>query len=86
MISSVKEGFVQRYKAAFSSGWESNYAVLYSNSTLSFFKNKVNITTIADIKFKCQLVLRAETEKGWNASLSLTVSIRFFISVKLRLE
>jgi len=44
MSSLIKEGFIQRYKAGFliSNKWKSNYAVLYSDSTLAFFNNRVN--------------------------------------------
>jgi hypothetical protein len=42
--SVVKEGFVQRYKSGLlSSKWKSNYAILYPDSTLAFYNEKVKL-------------------------------------------
>ncbi|KAF7639032.1 PH domain-containing protein [Meloidogyne graminicola] len=41
--SIIKEGFVQRYKSGFlSNKWKSNYAILYSDSTLAFYNERGN--------------------------------------------
>nr|CAD2166924.1 unnamed protein product [Meloidogyne enterolobii] len=52
MSSTVKEGYVQRYTAYFFYIWKSNYAVLYSNSTLSFFKNKGDESPVKTVVLK----------------------------------
>lgn len=52
--SIIKEGFVQRYKAGFliSNKWKSNYAILYSDSTLAFYNNRGDARPVETVFLK----------------------------------